>query len=478
MQFLAQFVDNDGKPTGPQVSLPVSTSTKEMIQLVNQFLENEEATPFSFYVNEEQIVGALDSITQNVSSENVVKIVYRPESSFGVRSVSFCSATLPGHSHTVLCIAFSNTGFDLATGGGDGSVIFWDIATQTMRQKLPIKEQTWIQCINWHQNCEMLAVAGTDGCIRIIKKNKDHTFSVDVEIQASKKPIYAIEWEPLHLQDRYMHPRIAASTENGELNIWCSKTGRKLISMSGHQKQIMGLAWGSDGVLFSSSHDRLVKAWDTDTGSEIGVYSAHSGAWRSLAISTAYVLRSGGYELGNLYQNDTDSKSAAIKRLEEHRKSSPIEMVAVGGEDHTISLLQFDAANKKFIEIQRITGHTNMINHICFSPNGYWLASASLDKTVKIFDGKTGKFICTLGKGRGRFTGSHMGPVYKLAWSPDSRKLVSASADTTLKLWSITTQKLINDLPGHEDAVYGVDWSPSGSPVASGGKDKKVKLWR
>ena len=75
MEFLAQFVDNDGKPTGPQVSLPVSTSTTSMIQLVNQFLQNEEATPFSFYVNEEQVVGALESIAQSVSSENVVKIV-------------------------------------------------------------------------------------------------------------------------------------------------------------------------------------------------------------------------------------------------------------------------------------------------------------------------------------------------------------------------------------------------------------------
>ena len=41
MEFLAQFVDNDGKPTGPQVSLPLSTYTLAMTELVNQFLENE-----------------------------------------------------------------------------------------------------------------------------------------------------------------------------------------------------------------------------------------------------------------------------------------------------------------------------------------------------------------------------------------------------------------------------------------------------
>ena len=325
----------------------------------------------------------------------------------------------------------------------------------------------------------MLAVAGTDGCIRIIHRNKkDFNFSVHNEIQVSKAAIFAIQWEPLHFQDSHQYPRIAAATEKGELNIYCSKTGRKLVATSGHQKKIMGLAWGADGILFSSSHDRTVKAWDTNNGAEIAAYSAHSGAWRTLAISTAFVLRTGGYELGQLYKDSKDSKTAAIKRLEEHRKSSPVEMIAVGGEDCTISLLKFDLAGKKFIEVQRITGHLKTVNHVCFSPNGYWLSTASFDKTVKIFDGKTGKFICTLGKGRGRFTGSHMGPVYQLAWSPDSRKLVSASSDTTLKVWSIINQKLINDLPGHEDEVYGVDWCPSGAPVASGGKDKKVKLWR
>lgn len=479
MEFLAQFVDNDGNPTGPQISLPVSTSTLSMTEIVNKFLGNEEPTPFSFYVNEEQIVGALESIASTVSTEDVVKIVYRPESSFGVRPVSFCSATLPGHSAIILCIAFSNTGLDLATGGGDGSVIFWDVSIQSMRQKLPIKDNVWIQCIKWHQDGNVLAVAGTDGVIRIIHRNtKDTNFSLRNEIKVSNSPIFAIEWEPLHLQDPNQHPRIAATTKKGEVCIFCSKTGRKSVTMNGHQKDVMGLAWGASGTLFTCSHDKTVKAWNNENGAEIGVYSARSGAWRTLAISTAFVLRTGGYELGKVLDGCSNAREAAVKRLEEHQKVSPVEMIAVGGQDHTISLLKFDAAKRSFTEVQRITGHVNKINHICFSPNGYWLSSASDDKTVKLFDGRTGKFICTLGKGKGRFTGSHVGAVYQLAWSPDSRKLISASADTTLKIWSITTQKLIHDLPGHEDVVYAVDWSPLGAPAASGGKDKQVKLWR
>ncbi|KAH0785939.1 notchless protein [Histomonas meleagridis] len=474
MNFIAQLVNNDGTPTGPQISLPSTTSTKDLTTLVNQFLENEEPTPFSFYVDEEQIVGNLENVTKTTSTEKVLKIVYRPEAVFGVRAVSYCSATLPGHSHTILCIAFSNDGTDLATGGGDGSVIFWDITTQSMRQRLPIKENNWIQCIEWHQMCKILAIAGTDGYIRIIEKNPETgNFSLKNEFKVSNSPIYAIQWEPFHLQNT-QYPRIAASTKNGEVAIWCSQTGRRLIAFSGHSGFVMGLAWGVDGILYSSSHDRTLKAWDTKTGQELAKYSPRSGAWRTLAISTAFVLRTGPYELGHI--NGPDPKEEALKRIAAHRAQSPIEYVAVGGEDFTVSLLRYENGN--FIEIQRLTGHTKAVNHIVFSPNGYWLATASFDKTVKLFDGKSGKFVCTLGKGRGRHTGMHLGPVYRLAWSADSRKLISGSSDTTLKVWDITTQKLLRDLPGHEDEVYGVDWSPTGSPAASGGKDKQVRLWK
>ena len=54
------------------------------------------------------------------------------------------------------------------------------------------------------------------------------------------------------------------------------------------------------------------------------------------------------------------------------------------------------------------------------------MASASFDKSVKIWDGKTGVFIGTL---RG-----HVGPVYQISWSSDSRLLVSGSKDSTLKV--------------------------------------------
>ncbi len=110
-----------------------------------------------------------------------------------------------------------------------------------------------------------------------------------------------------------------------------------------------------------------------------------------------------------------------------------------------------------------------MVFSVVFSPDGKTLASASGDKTIKLWNRETGKEITTL---RG-----HSSWVTSVVFSPDGKTLASASGDNTIKLWNWETGKEITTLRGHSDLVSSVVFSPDGKILASASFDKTIKLW-
>ncbi len=118
----------------------------------------------------------------------------------------------------------------------------------------------------------------------------------------------------------------------------------------------------------------------------------------------------------------------------------------------------------------KLSGHQEMIGLVSWSPDGQTLASPSADKTIRLWDAKTGKLLRT-------FEG-HEGIVYSVTWSPNGRKIASASQDKTIRLWDATSGKHLKTLEGHEKTVYGVAWSPvNGQQIASASQDATIRLW-
>ena len=116
-----------------------------------------------------------------------------------------------------------------------------------------------------------------------------------------------------------------------------------------------------------------------------------------------------------------------------------------------------------------LTGHSNWVLSVVYSPDSRYLASGGSDNTIKIWEVATGKQLRTL-------TG-HSSGVRSVVYSPDGRYLASGSWDKTIKIWEVATGKQLRTLTGHSHSVNSVVYSPDGRYLASLSGDKTIKIW-
>ncbi|KAL6814076.1 Pfs, NACHT and WD domain protein [Trichoderma camerunense] len=120
--------------------------------------------------------------------------------------------------------------------------------------------------------------------------------------------------------------------------------------------------------------------------------------------------------------------------------------------------------------IRTLEGHRGRVNSVAFSPNSAFIASASDDYTVRLWNANTGECIEV-------FKG-HNYAVNSVAFSHDSLSVLSGSYDDTIRLWCIDTGKCVQTLEGHRSDVAAVAFSHDSSFIASASRDRTIRLWR
>ena len=110
------------------------------------------------------------------------------------------------------------------------------------------------------------------------------------------------------------------------------------------------------------------------------------------------------------------------------------------------------------------------IRCVQYGPAGDVIAAGDEAGRIHFICAQTGeKILCPLS--------GHSNPVSSVSWSPDGTKLASGSYDKTVWIWEATTGKQLSQLRGHTDRVWSVCFSPDGTKIASGSHDKTVLIW-
>lgn len=127
------------------------------------------------------------------------------------------------------------------------------------------------------------------------------------------------------------------------------------------------------------------------------------------------------------------------------------------GQDNSIKVWDFDASIPednalKVVNSAKMTilAHQKYVNVIRVSPNDKMIASASQDKSIKVWNPANLSLLLTL-------TGHKRG-VWDVAFSPADKVLVSGSGDSMIKTWNLTTGDCLATLQGHSDQLVRVQW--------------------
>ncbi|GIL66924.1 hypothetical protein Vafri_20438, partial [Volvox africanus] len=273
---------------------------------------------------------------------------------------------------------------------------------------------------------------------------------------------------------------LAVATNSETVRLYGISNLSCTTSLVGHRDIVLCLdgglaASGHPPILASGSKDREVRLWAATSGRCLGVGVGHVGAVNGIALSRKsprFLVSVGSDKLVKVWDiapamalltdSDTNGRAAVQDGGNSAKKRKTEEAAATLEAAATAGPLQLRT-------IAAVAGHDKDINAVAVAPNDQWVATASQDRTARVWSLPDLVQVSVL---RG-----HKRGVWAVEFAPLERALLTASGDQTVKIWSLSDCSCIRTLEGHTASVLRASFLTGGTQILSTGADGLLKLW-
>ncbi|MCR4414354.1 MAG: WD40 repeat domain-containing protein, partial [Thermoguttaceae bacterium] len=272
------------------------------------------------------------------------------------------------------------------------------------------------------------------------------------------------------------HTVVSGCTRDRSVRLWNAHDGAALRLLGHLRRDPVETLFSRDGkTVLAVDRDRVVYAWDVETGQQIGDFSPQLGQIRAVAVSP----------VGSRVAVSAMRASQSSLTIWDYRSGKRLDEVPSAGVAPSVLAFSPDGALLAAAEplgpiriwtgspprrVQFIAGPVAERTPLAFDPKAERIASVASDDTVRIWSVASGQELRVF-RARRFWEADHLG------FSPDGQFLVSTDTDHTAHLWDTTVDQGAIALRGGGSEVTDLGFAPRSGLLAACFADGKVGMW-